>query len=193
MRETRVRARLAGTRASWGRAVLGLGLAGLAYVLSSAVLAAAGAVPTAPVIGGMDVDNYYAYQIVFALPLILGVWALSSGGLAALGTKGRARSGVLAGAARAWRSPLLLAWAPSAVWAALAALGMEQAEWVEILSQPGLWQTLYLATYAAAAAWAVAGFVRVARAIHTESWPAALATGLASAGLAVGTYVLFIR
>ncbi|MGZ5453823.1 MAG: hypothetical protein ACXW2R_06440, partial [Candidatus Aminicenantales bacterium] len=38
------------------RAALFLGLAGLAYALSSAVLAIAGSVPTAPVIAGLDVD-----------------------------------------------------------------------------------------------------------------------------------------
>ena len=174
-------------------AALFLGLAGLAYAVSSAVLAAAGSVPTAPVIAGMDVDNYYAYQIVFILPLVFAVWVLTSGVLLALGTRGCHRSDVLARASKAWGAPLLLAWTPSAVEAAFAALGMGQAEWVDILSKPGVWQTLFLAFYAAAAAWAVMRFVLAARTIHKKSWPAAILTGLAASAVAIGVYVLFVR
>jgi len=175
------------------RAALGLGLTGLAYAATSALLALAGAVPVAPVIAGLDVDNYYAWQIVFILPLIFAVWVLSSGVLLALGTKGIHRSDVLAKASRAWGGPLLLAWVPSAVEALFAALGMGQTEWVGILSEPGVWQTLYLAVYAAAAVWAAARFVRTARSIHKRSWPAAIMTGLAAAAVAIAVYALFVR
>jgi len=175
------------------RAALGLGMAGLAYALTSALLALAGAVPAAPVIAGADVDNYYAWQIVFILPLVFSVWVLSSGVLLALGTRGVHRSDVLAKASRAWGGPLFLAWVPSAVEAVFAALGMGQAEWVGILSEPGLWQTLYVAFYAAAAAWAVSRFVRTARSIHKRSWPTAIMTGLAAAAVAIGAYALFVR
>jgi len=174
-------------------AALFLGLAALAYALTSAVLAAAGSVPKAPVVAGLDVDNYYAWQIVFILPVVFAVWVLASGVLLALGTRGCHRSDVLFRAARAWGGPLLLAWAPSAVEAAFAALGMGQAEWVDILSRPGIWQTLFLAVYAAAAVWAAARFVQAARSIHKRSWPAAVLTGLAASAVAVGTYVLFVR
>jgi len=175
------------------RAALFLGLAGLAYTAASAVLAIAGTVPTAPVIAGMDVDNYYAWQIFFVLPLVFAVWVLTSGVLLALGTRGCHRSDVLVKASTAWGAPLLLAWVPMAVEALFAALGMGQAEWVGILSEPGLWQTLYLAIYAAASAWAVLRFVLAARSIHKKSWPAAVSTGLAASAVAIGTYVLFVR
>jgi hypothetical protein len=175
------------------RAALGLGLAGLVYALTSALLALAGAVPVVPVIAGLDVDNYYVWQMIFILPLVFAVWILSSGVLLALGTRGVHRSDVLAKASRAWSGPLLLAWVPSAVEAVFAALGMGQAEWVDILSEPGIWQTLYLAFYAAAAAWAVLRFVRTARSIHKRSWPAAIMTGLAAAAVAIGAYALFVR
>jgi hypothetical protein len=175
------------------REALFLVLIGLLYAASSAVLALAGNVPAAPVIAGLDVDNYYAWQIVFVLPLIFAVWVLSSGVLLALGTMGCHRSDVLCRASRAWGWPLLLAWAPSAVEAAFAALGMGQTEWVEILSKPGPWQTAYLSFYAAAAAWAVLKFVATARTIHKRSWAAAVATGVAAAIVAVGVFALFIR
>jgi hypothetical protein len=174
-------------------AALFLGLAGAAYAVTAAVLAVAGAVPTAPVVAGLDVDNYYAVQILFVLPLIYAVWVLTSGVLLALGTRGGHRSHVLVAASRAWGWPLLLAWVPSAVQAGFTALGMDQAEWVGILSDPGFWQTLYIGIYAAAAAWAVARFVLAARSIHKKSWRAAILTGLAAAAVAIGIFVLFVR
>jgi hypothetical protein len=170
-----------------------LGLAALAYVLTSAVLALTGDIPTAPVLSGIGPDNYYAWQILFILPLVLAVWVLASGVLLALGTKGCHRSDVLVRSSRAWGGPLLLAWVPSAVRAGFAAVGMGQAEWVDILSEPGPWQTIYLAFYAAAGIWAVSRFVGVARTIHKKSRPAAVATGLAAAVVAIGLYVLFVR
>lgn len=175
------------------RAALFLGLVGLAYALSSAVLAVAGAVPTAPVIGGMDVDNYYAWEIFFIVPLVFAVWILASGVLLALGTKGSHRSDVLVKASRAWGAPLLLAWLPLAVEAGFAVLGMGQAEWVDILSPPGIWQTVYIGTYAVAALWAVLRFVLAARTIHKGSWPSAILTGFAASVVAIGIYGLFVR
>jgi hypothetical protein len=175
------------------RAAFFLGLAGLAYALASAVLAIGGSVPTAPVIAGMDSDNYYAWQIFFVLPLVFAVWVLTSGVLLALGAKGCHRSDVLVRASRAWGAPLLLAWVPMAIEAAFAAVGMGQAEWVGILSEPGVWQTLYIAFYVAAAGWAVLRFVRTARSIHKKSWPAAVSTGLAASAVAIGIYILFVR
>lgn len=189
----RARLKTFGRRHPMRRAALFLGLAGAAYAVTAAVLAVAGAVPTAPVVAGMDVENYYALQIILVLPLIYAVWVLTSGVLLALGTRGCHRSHVLVAASRAWGGPLLLAWAPSAVQAGFAALGMGQAEWVGLLSDPGIWQILYIGIYAAAAVWAVARFVLAARSIHKKSWPAAILTGLAAAAVAIGMFILFVR
>lgn len=174
-------------------AALFLGLVGLAYALSSAGLALAGDVPDAPIIAGIGADNYYAWQILFILPLFYAAWILASGVLLALGTKGCHRSDVLVRASRAMGWPLLLAWAPGAVQAGFAVLGMGQAEWVDILSKPGLPQTLFLAVYAAAGLFAAWRFIRAARTIHKRSWPAAVATGLAASVVVIGVFVLFVR
>lgn len=175
------------------RSALLLAGAGLVTGVASVVLAAAGAVPLAPVVAGMDIDNYYAWQIVFIIPLVFAVWILTSGVLLALGTKGCHRSDVLVAASRAWAWPLLLASLPPLAEAGFAALGMGQSEWVGILSAPGIWRTLYIAVYAAAAAWALYGFIRAARSIHKRAWPAAIATGFAASAVAVGAFALFIR
>jgi hypothetical protein len=163
------------------------------YIVTSAVLAAAGAVPTAPVLFGLDVDNYYFWQMVFVLPLVFAVWVLASGVLIALGKKGCARSAVQTEAALAWGVPLFIAWIPSAVQAAFMALGMGQEEWVGILSEPGIWQAVYLGFFLYAGVWAVGDFIWAARNVHKRSWPAAVLTGAAAAVVAAGAYIAFIR
>lgn len=187
------RSRSAKEKHSLRRAALRLCAVGGLYAAASAVLAVAGAVPAAPVIAGMGVDNYYAWQILFVLPLIVAAWILASGVILALGEKGARKSAVLAGTARAFIGPLFAAWVPMAVEAAFMALGMRQEEWVGILSEPGFWQALYIAVYAGAASGAVLRSVLVARTVHKRSWPAAVLTGLAAAVLAVGAHALFIR
>jgi uncharacterized membrane protein YjjP (DUF1212 family) len=72
-------------------------------------------------------------------------------------------------------------------------LGMGQEEWVGILSEPGPWQTAYIAFFAAAAVLAVRDFILAARTVHKKSWPEALLTGVAAATVAVGAFVLLIR
>jgi hypothetical protein len=175
------------------RAALYLGGVGFLYVISSAVLAATGAVPTAPVLSGMDVDNYYVWQMIFLLPFVFAVWILAAGVLLALGSKGCRRSELLAAAARAWGGPLLVAWVPVAVQACFFALGMGQPEWVGILSAPGIWQAVYLALFASAAVFAVLKFVLAARLVHKKSWPAAALTGVAAAAVAIGSFIALIR
>jgi hypothetical protein len=176
------------------RAALFVAGVGVLYLVTSAVLAIAGAVPTAPVFFGLDVDNYYFWQMVFVLPLVMAVWVLASGVLLALGKKehGR-RTAVLAEAAWAWGRPLLVAWIPSAVEAAFMALGMGQEEWVGILSRPGIWQTTYLIFYAGAACLAVRDFVLAARLVRKKSWLSAILVGVAAAAVAIGATIAFIR
>ncbi len=175
------------------RAMLFLCGVGALYAASSAVLGACGAVPTAPVIPGADVDNYYFWQMVFSVPFVLAVWLLAAGVLLARSGKGSGRGSLAPTVARVWGWPLLVAWAPSAVQAAFMALGMGQEEWVGILSEPGVWQTAYLAFYVAAAGLAVRGFIRAARAAHPRSWPAALLKGAAASAAAILAYAALIR
>ncbi len=166
---------------------------GVLYAATSAVLAIAGAVPTAPAFFGLDVDNYYFWQMVFALPLVMAVWILASGVLLALGKKEDNRPAVMVEAAWAWSGPLLVAWIPSAVEAVFMALGMGQEEWVGILSRPGFWQTLYQGFFIFAGVYGVRDFVLAARLVHKKSWPAAILTGTAAAAVALGAYVALIR
>jgi len=178
------------------RALLAVGGVGVLYLITSAILAVAGAVPTAPVFFGMDVDNYYFWQMIFVLPLILGVWLLASGFLLFSrkrknGCPGFGGTAALAGVALS--SSLFLAWIPSAVEAAFMAFGMGQSEWVGLLSPPGPWQTAYLVFYAVAAALALRNVMLAARLLRKKSELGAVMAGLAAAAVAIGAYVVFIR
>jgi hypothetical protein len=166
---------------------------GVLYAGTSAVLGITGAVPMAPAFFGLDVDNYYFWQMIFVLPLVMAVWILASGVLLALGKKENSRPAVMVEAAWAWGGPLLVAWIPSAVEAVFMALGMGQEEWVSILSRPGFWQTFYQGFFIFAGVYGVWDFVLAARLVHKKSWPAAILTGTAAAAVAIGAYVALIR
>lgn len=178
------------------RAILAVGGVGFLYIITSAILAFAGAVPTAPVFFGMDVDNYYFWQMIFVLPMILAAWLVSAGVIRVREWREKDRPGfggtaALAGVALS--SALFLAWIPSAVEAAFMAFGMGQGEWVGLLSNPGPWQTAYLVFYAVAAALALRNFMLAARLLRKKSGLGAVMAGFAAAAVAIGAYVAFIR
>ncbi|MCX6571068.1 MAG: hypothetical protein NT006_06580 [Candidatus Aminicenantes bacterium] len=178
------------------RAILAVGGVGFLYIVTSAILAVTGAVPTAPVIFGMGPDNYYFWQMIFVLPMILAAWLASAGVIHALGRRDKGGTdfgGTAALAGVALGSPLFLAWIPSAVEAAFMAFGMGQGEWVGILSQPGIWQTTYLVFYAGAAALAIRNFILAARLLRKKSGLGVVMAGLAAAAVAIGAYAIFIR
>lgn len=175
------------------RAALFVGGVGLLYIITSAVLAVAGAVPTAPVFFGLDVGNYYFWQMVFVLPLFLAVWLIASGLLRLAGKKEAAGNVTLAEAAWAWGWPLIVAWIPSAVEAVFMGLGMAQGEWVSLLSRPGVWQTTYFVFYAGAVGLAFRDFIIAARKVQKKWGAGVVLTGLAAAVAAIGAYIAFIR
>lgn len=177
-------------------ALLAVGGVGFLYILTSAVLAVAGAVPTAPVFFGIDVDNYYFWQMIFVLPMILAAWFVSTAVIRILDGREKDRpgfGGMAALAGVALSSALFLAWIPSAVEAAFMAFGMGQGEWVDLFSNPGPWQTAYLAVYAAAAALVFRNFILAARILRKRSWLAALLAGIFAAAVVITGFVVFVR
>jgi hypothetical protein len=178
------------------RAVLAVGAVGFLYVVTSAVLAVAGASPTAPVFFGMDIDNYYFWQMIFVLPLILAAWLVTAGVIRILDGREKDRPGfggtaALAGVALS--SALFLSWIPSAVEAGFMALGMSQGEWVDLFSKPGPWQTAYLAFYAVAALRAGRDFILAARLLRRKPGVGAIIAGIAAAAVAIGAFVALVR
>lgn len=178
------------------RALLAVGGVGVLYLITSAILGFAGAAPTAPVFFGMDVDNYYFWQMIFVLPMILVTWLVSAVVIRVLERRekdGPGFGGTAALAGVALSASLFLAWIPSAVEAAFMAFGMGQSEWVSLLSNPGPWQTAYLVFYAAAAALALRNFMLGAQILQRKSGLGAVLAGLSAAAVAIGAFIAFIR
>jgi hypothetical protein len=178
------------------RVLLAVGAVGVFYLITSAILGLTGAVPTAPVFFGMDVDNYYFWQMIFVLPMLLATWLVSAGVIRVLERRekdGPGFGGTAALAGVALSSALFLAWIPSAVEAAFMAFGMGQSEWVGLLSNPGPWQTAYLVLYAVAAALALRNFMLTARILKKKPGAGAILAGIAAAAVAIGVFIAFVR
>jgi hypothetical protein len=171
-------------------------LIGLLYAATSFARAATGAVPMAPTWVKFAEYNYLIWQTLFILPIILLIWILTAGLLQLLGRRGPRAASFEATAGLAGYAvglPLLLLWVPQAVGAGLMLMGMSQAEWVEILSRPGSWQTFFLGVHVAAAAWALVLLTLAARLAHKLPWWRALLTGLVVTTVAAAVFLGLVR
>ena len=179
------------------RAAIAITSVGVLYAVTSAVLAASGAVPLAPEPFNAGADNYFFWQMVFSLPYVLAAWLVSAGVIRLFGRRGRGKKdpwrGAAACAAYGTALPLFVAWLPTAVWTAFTLMGMRQDEWVGILSPPGLWQALYLSTYILAAAWAAVLLAIGSGRSQKIGVAKSAVAGLAAATCLAVTYVAFIR
>jgi hypothetical protein len=162
------------------------------------ILALVGAVPLAPILIGIRPENYYFWQMIFVIPCIFLAWALASALIRLPGKKEKGRPAVdrtapLAGVALA--ASLFIAWIPLALGTLFLAAGMGQAELVELLSQPGAWQVLYVSLFVLAG---MAAAVLLTLASGQGCLPKAgrgktAAAGIAAAAAVAATFVLFIR
>jgi len=171
-------------------------LTGFLYAAASVARAATGAVPMAPTWVKFAEYNYLIWQTVFILPVLLLLWILAAGLLQLLGWRGPRAAPFEATAGLAGYAvglPLLLLWVPQAVGAGLMLMGMSQAEWVEILSRPGSWQTFYIGVHIVAAAWAFVLLTLAARLAHKLPWWRALVTGFVVAAVAAAVFLGLVR
>jgi hypothetical protein len=175
-----------------------VGFVGLLYILASAIMALAGAVPMATGLIPVPPENYYFWQMFFVLPWVLLVWVLVSGLIYILGQGERGRPAfewTAAASGVALASSLLVAWIPAALAAFFLALGMEQRELVDTLSEPGVWQTIYIGLYILAGASAAVRLVLAAG--HGRRRKAGRIKTLVAGGLAAavltGAFILFVR
>ena len=164
------------------------------YTVVAAALAVAGAVPMAPIFLPLRPENYYFWEMLFALPVVGSVWLAGS---ALIHFPGRRRESslrtTLAVFGFAMAGPFILAWLPLASAAVFYGLGMGQAEMVEILSIPSIPQTLFLGIYGLAAAWSLALVIRAA-AVSRKTGPArALLLALPAEAVLLAAAALFLR
>jgi len=169
---------------------------GFLYAATSLARAVSGGVPMAPTWVKLAEVNYLIWQTLFALPALLLLWVLASGLIQLLGRRGQKAASFEATAGLAGYAvslPLLLLWVQQAVSAGFMLLGMSQAEYVEILSRPGFWQTLFIGIQVLAAVWAWLLLSLTARLSQKLPWWRALLTGLVVMLTAAVGYVALIR
>ena len=169
---------------------------GLLYALTSLGLGASGGIPIWPVLPGLGVDNYYFWQMLLVLPGFLVAWVLSAALLGLLvgikiGDGGFGKALAVTGPALS--GPLFVAWVPPAFQAAFMALGMRQGEWVAILSDPGPWQTVYLAFYALAGLLALRLFAAASAVLAKRTRPRTVMSGVAVSAFVLAAYIALVR
>jgi hypothetical protein len=179
-------------------AVQAVGFVGLLYAVTSLVLALVGAVPMAPVLIGIKPENYYFWQMLFAVPCVFLAWALAAGVIYLFEKRGEAglpflKAAPLPGIAAA--AALFVAWIPMAFGAFFMLIGMNQQELVDLLSRPGAWQVFDFALYVMAGA---AGAVLLSlAAAHGRLQKAGLLrpimAGLLAAVVLAAVFMLFVR
>jgi len=178
------------------RGVQAVLLAGSLYVLTTAVLAVAGAVPMAPVFLPVRLENYHFWQMLFILPLLILIWVFASVLVHVLGRgsrKGGSLRRTLAVFGFSLAGPIILLWMLQTAIAVFYGLGMGQQEMVDILSEPGPGQTLFLAAHGLALIW-VYGLCSVAAAVSQKvRWWKGLGLGLLSGTLFAAAAGIFLR
>jgi hypothetical protein len=179
-----------------GRGLRIVVVTGVLGSLTAFALAAVGAVPMAPIFLSVRTENYYFWQTLFTLPLLLTVWIVTSMVVHVLGG-GRKRGGslkkTLALFGFAQSAPLLFVWTVQTVIAVFYVLGMGQQEMVDILSVPSTPQIVFLVAFGAALAWSFLLACLAASASQKVKWPAALFLGFLGEVLCVGPVVLLLR
>lgn len=167
---------------------------GALYALTSFGLGISGAVPLWPVTGGWEPDNYYFWQMIVILPGAVFAWLFVAALLLGLASRTNRSGGfgkALAVAGPALSGPLFVAWLPSAVQAALMAMGMGQEEWVGLLSDPGPGQTLYLVCYGLAALTALRLFISGSGILRNKA--RGVGAGCLAAAAVMVAFLAFVR
>ena len=169
--------------------------AGFLYTLTAAGLAVSGALVTAPAFLRLVPENYYFWEMIFALPVFVLAWLLAglAGGLASAGAPSGSLKGLLSALGPALAVPTLLVWIPQSALAVLLLLGRKQEEVMEWTARPGIVQTAALACLIAACAWMFFLAAATARQVRGLGPLRSAAAGLASTLVFLGVLAVCIR
>jgi hypothetical protein len=168
---------------------------GVLYALAAAGLAVSGALVTAPPVLQIIPENYYFWEMIFALPVFVLAWLLA-GLLSGLATMGRSRGlfkGYLSSLGLALAVPALLAWIPQAVLAVLFLLGRKQEDVMDWTAHPGLVQTIVLGCQVLAVVWMFALTSAAARASRKLGPVRSAAVGFGATLVFLAALLVFIR
>lgn len=171
-------------------------LIGILYTLTVAMLAAGGALITAPAVIAISAENYYFFEMFFALPVVAAGWILAAGFARLLSKSGKGSGsfeGTLAALGFAVTVPMFVTWIPETIFAALLLLGMTQEEFMDLMAQPGFFQIFGWAYQIAAVAWMLV-LVMIAVGISQKlKWGRAVLVGLLTTVLFMTVMLIFIR
>jgi len=171
-------------------------LIGTLYTLTVIGLAAVKAEIMAPAWIPISADEYYFWEIFFAMPVVFLGWIVAAG-VAQLLSRPFGGSGTFEGTlavlAFAVTVPTFVTWVPETAGTTLILAGaMTHGDWVEATSRPGFWQVFGLAYQLVAVAWYVFLFpIAVAQAQRLR-WRQSVAVGiptLAVFGLWMFTFI----
>jgi hypothetical protein len=132
----------------WTKTLLGLIVLCSLYALTSLVQAATGNFPGIPVILPLSLENYFFWQSILVIPGLIISWLVVSLFARMLLILFKARPvsfrQLSVSLALSFYPFLFWLWIPHFLTALFYLLGMSQKEWVDLLSEPGWFQTGYI-------------------------------------------------
>jgi hypothetical protein len=166
------------------------------YTITVALLAAGGALIMAPAFINLSPENYYFWEIFFAMPVTILGWILAAG-FARILSKGAKGSGTYEGTLAAFgfavAVPMFVTWIMETVFAIVLLLGTKQEEFMALSAQPGFWQYFVFAYQAVAVLWMlVLVMIGVGVSQKLRWWKAAI-IGLLTTILFMVIMIIFIR
>jgi len=169
---------------------------GILYTITVACFAGSGALIVAPAFINLSPENYYFWEMFFAIPVVFIGWILAAGfgHLLSKGGKGRGTfEGTLACLGFAVTVPQLATWIPETIFAICLLSGMKQTEMMERTAQPGFWQTFVIAYQVVAVLWMLILVITAIITTQKMRWWRSLLVGLLTTALFMAMMLIFIR
>lgn len=180
------------TSGLWTRAFSGLLLLGLMFGLTSIIQAFSGNIPAIPLTLPLGLENYFVWQAVLFVPWLVLSWFLVSWlaglTLGMFGAKKFSWRQLSAGLALGFYPFLFWLWLPHFFTSVLYLIGMSQKELVDLLSNPGWFQTVYISLVVIAL---FSGWLATCLTVSGRRW-VKRGTGLLVSSLSYLVWVLFI-
>lgn len=170
---------------------------GVLYTLTVAGLAAAGADISAPAWLTIPKEDYYFWQIFFAMPVILLDWILASGFIQLLSRGFHGQGSFeknLAATGFSLMVPMLVTWIPETVGAILFLTGtITQKEWMEAISRLGFWKVFADLYQYVAIGWMLLLTPLAIAIVQKIRWWQAILIGILTLGMFMTLMLVFIR
>ena len=170
---------------------------GILYSLTVAGLAAAGADISSPPWLAIPAEDYYFWQIFYALPVILLGWILASGVIQLLSRGFHGQGSFeknLAATGFSLVVPMLVTWIPETVATILFLAGtITQKEWMETITRPGFWKTFADLYQYVAIGWMLLLTPLAIAVVQKIRWWQAILIGFLTLGIFMTLMLIFIR